>query len=411
MKLFYNFIGNVYSFLIKCAIFFSPKAKMMQKGRWRLWKKLKSELDTQGGYIWIHVSSLGEFEQGRPLIERIKRDYPSEKIMLTFFSPSGYEVRKSYELADVISYLPADTILNAKKFLNMVKPKMAIFIKYDFWPCFLLELKDRQIPTYLVSAIFRPSQLFFRWYGKMYRYLLTCFDKLYVQNDASKELLAKYKITNVDVVGDTRLDRVIKISQNGKELPMFDKWVESSNTPIIVAGSTWPPDEKILLNYFNKHPNVRLILAPHEFDDERILKLTSFVKRPFIRFSDANSKSILKKDCIIVDSFGLLSSLYRYATFAYVGGGFGKGIHNTPEAAVYGIPVFFGPEHHKFKEALGLLESGGGICIHDQEEFDRYVDDMLMHKYKLESAGKASHDYIYANAGAADKVINDIFKK
>lgn len=409
MRLFYNFVGRVYSLLIKCAILFSPKAKMMQKGRWKLWKKLKSELDPEGGYIWIHVSSLGEFEQGRPLIERIKRDFPNEKIMLTFFSPSGYEVRKSYELADVISYLPSDTILNSRKFLNMVKPKMAMFIKYDFWPCFLLELRDRKIPTYLVSAIFRPSQLFFKWYGKSYLYLLTCFDKLYVQNEYSRELLAKFNIKNVEVVGDTRLDRVIKISQNGKELPMFDSWAAASDGPIIVAGSTWPPDEEILIRYFNKHPNVRMIIAPHEFDNERILKLTSFLRRPFIRFSDVNSDSVMKKDCIIVDSFGFLSSLYRYADIAYVGGGFGKGIHNTPEAAVYGIPVFFGPKHEKFKEAIGLLEAGGGFCIHTAEEFNSLVDGLLADKSKLEEAGKRSHDYIFANAGAADKVIEDVF--
>ncbi|GAD07341.1 3-deoxy-D-manno-octulosonic acid transferase [Porphyromonas crevioricanis] len=409
MKYFYHFIGIIYSSLIKLAVFFSPKARMMQRGRWRLWARLRQRIEPGTEYIWVHAASLGEFEQGRPLIERIKAEYPEERILLTFFSPSGYEVRKNYDLADVVCYLPGDSINNARRFIRQVNPKMAIFIKYDFWPCFLLELRRLRIRTYLVSATFRPSQLFFKWYGGIYKALLKCFTKLYVQDEASKILLAKHGITEVEITGDTRLDRVISVSNNQKPRPLFEVFRNSTSNPIIVAGSTWPPDEEILLRYFNAHPEVKLILAPHEINKPHLLGIISHIKRPFVRLSEAQLDTIADQDCIIIDSFGLLSSVYRFGNLAYIGGGFGKGIHNTPEAAVYGLPVLFGPRYHKFKEAIGLIESGGAFCINSLDEFTQKVNHLFSDAKSLNSSGKASHDYIFRNAGATERILADIF--
>ncbi len=409
MKYFYHTIGVLYSLLIKLAVCFSPKARMIERGRWRLWAKLRRELEPGAQYIWIHASSLGEFEQGRPLIELIKQECPDERILLTFFSPSGYEVRKNYDLADVVCYLPADTIGNARRFVRMVNPKMAILIKYDFWPCFLFELRRLKIPTYLISAAFRPSQLFFKWYGGAYKAVLRCLTKLYVQDDASRDLLAKHGITNVEVTGDTRLDRVISVSLKRKSLPIFDAFRASTSGPIIVAGSTWPQDEEILLRYFAAHPDVKLILAPHEVNRAHILNIISHIKRPFVRLSEAQLEKVGEQDCIIIDSFGLLSSVYRFADLAYVGGGFGKGIHNAPEAAVYGLPVLFGPHYRKFREAVGLVEEGGAFCVNTLEEFSSLADSLFADSSNRRRACEASYSYIHRNAGATERVMRDIF--
>ncbi|WP_278846402.1 3-deoxy-D-manno-octulosonic acid transferase, partial [Porphyromonas gulae] len=334
------------------------------------------------------------------------------RIVLTFFSPSGYEVRKNYEGADVIVYLPADRLARVRKFLDLVKPEMAIFIKYDFWPCFLTELERRQIPTYLVSSIFRPSQLFFRWYGGAYKRLLHCFTHIFVQDEASRLLLEKHGIDHVSVAGDTRFDRVISVYEARKSLPLIERFAASvpEDGLVIVGGSSWPPDEEILVRYFNRNPKIKLILAPHEIDKEHLLQIISHIRRPFIRLSEATESDIARQDCLIVDSFGLLSSIYRYGQVAFIGGGFGKGIHNTPEAAVYGIPVIFGPRYEKFKEARELIDVGGGFSISSAEEFGSLIERLQTDKTYRDAASHAAADYIRSNAGATEYIVHRIMK-
>lgn len=412
MRFLFSLIGTVYSFLIKMAVPFNPKARMMVRGRWKVWRKLREGIVPGARYIWFHAASLGEFEQGRPMIEQIRREYPDYRIVLTFFSPSGYEVRKNYEGADIVVYLPADRNARVRKFLDLVKPEMAIFIKYDFWPCFLMELEHRHIPTYLISSIFRPSQLFFRWYGGAYKRLLYCFSHIFVQDEASRLLLEKHAVSHVSVAGDTRFDRVISVYESRKVLPLIERFVASvpEGGLVIVGGSTWPPDEEILVRYFNLNPKVKLILAPHEIHKEHLLQLISYIRRPFIRLSEASEQNIERQDCLIVDSFGLLSSIYRYGHIAFIGGGFGKGIHNTPEAAVYGIPVIFGPRYEKFKEASELIEVGGGFTVSSAEEFASLIEQMISDKDFRDRASQAAAVYIRSNAGATERILGQIMK-
>lgn len=412
MRFLFSLIGLVYSSLIKLAVPFNPKARMMVRGRWKVWRQLREGIVPGGRYIWFHAASLGEFEQGRPMIERIRSEYPDYRIVLTFFSPSGYEVRKNYEGADVIVYLPADRLPRVRKFLDLVKPEMAIFIKYDFWPCFLTELERRQIPTYLVSSIFRPSQLFFRWYGGAYKRLLHCFTHIFVQDKASRLLLEKHGIDHVSVAGDTRFDRVISVYEARKSLPLIERFAASvpEDGLVIVGGSSWPPDEEILVRYFNRNPTIKLILAPHEIDKEHLLQIISHIRRPFIRLSEATESDIARQDCLIVDSFGLLSSIYRYGQVAFIGGGFGKGIHNTPEAAVYGIPVIFGPRYEKFKEARELIDVGGGFSVSSAEEFGNLIKRIQTDKAYRDAASHAAADYIRSNAGATEYIVHRIMK-
>jgi len=373
----YSLIIHLYAFFIELISPFHKKARLMRLGQWKTNGILREKIDQNAKYIWFHASSLGEFEQGRPLIEKIKAEHPEYKILLTFFSPSGYEVRKNYGGADVVCYLPFDTPYRVKKFLDLSKPVMAIFIKYEFWDNYLSELKRRNIPVYIVSAIFRKEQLFFKWYGGMYRKVLTYFTHIFVQDDASRELLSKYGVTNVSVFGDTRFDRVQDVYKNTKQIPMVELFVNnnrSDNQLTMVAGSSWQQDEEVYLNYFNEHPELKLIIAPHEIHKDHLMHIESMLKRPSIRLSEATEKDIKGKSCLIVDSFGLLSSIYRYGDLAYIGGGFGAGIHNVLEAAVYGIPVIFGPKYQKFKEARDLLQVGGAFSITDEKTFESKME-------------------------------------
>ncbi|HAD01230.1 MAG TPA: 3-deoxy-D-manno-octulosonic acid transferase, partial [Porphyromonadaceae bacterium] len=372
---------------------------------------LREKIDQNAKYIWFHASSLGEFEQGRPLIEKIKAEHPEYKILLTFFSPSGYEVRKNYGGADVVCYLWFDTPYRVKKFLDLSKPVMAIFIKYEFWDNYLSELKRRNIPVYIVSAIFRKEQLFFKWYGGMYRKVLSYFTHIFVQDDASRELLSKYGVTNVSVFGDTRFDRVQDVYKNTKQVPMVDLFVNnnrSDNQLTMVAGSSWQQDEEVYLNYFNEHPELKLIIAPHEIHKDHLMHIESMLKRPSIRLSEATEKDIKGKSCLIVDSFGLLSSIYRYGDLAYIGGGFGAGIHNVLEAAVYGIPVIFGPKYQKFKEARDLLQVGGAFSITDEKTFESKMEELSTYRDLLEAAGAAAGDFVKSNIGATNRIIASI---
>ena len=407
----YSLIIHLYAFFIELISPFHKKARLMRLGQWKTNGILREKIDRNAKYIWFHASSLGEFEQGRPLIEKIKAEHPEYKILLTFFSPSGYEVRKNYGGADVVCYLPFDTPYRVKKFLDLSKPVMAIFIKYEFWDNYLSELKRRNIPVYIVSAIFRKEQLFFKWYGGMYRKVLSYFTHIFVQDDASRELLSKYGVMNVSVFGDTRFDRVQDVYKNTKQVPMVDLFVNnnrSDNQLTMVAGSSWQQDEEVYLNYFNDHPELKLIIAPHEIHKDHLMHIESMLKRPSIRLSEATEKDIKGKSCLIVDSFGLLSSIYRYGDLAYIGGGFGAGIHNVLEAAVYGIPVIFGPKYQKFKEARDLLKVGGAFSITDEKAFESKMEELSTYRDLLDAAGAAAGDFVKSNIGATNRIIASI---
>lgn len=408
----YNIAINLYAILVRLVSPFNRKARLMIKGHRDVYRKLKAEIDPQAKYIWLHAASLGEFEQGRPMIESIKANYPSYKILLTFFSPSGYEVRKNYDLADVVCYLPFDKRRNVKRFLRLAKPQMAIFIKYEFWYNYINRLRKLNTPVYMVSAIFRPNQMFFRWYGRRYRRMLHYYKCICVQDESSKQLLSEIGIVqNVRVCGDTRFDRVLEIRNQAKQLPLVEKFVSKDvdkNQLTLVAGSTWPKDEDILIKYFNTNPNLKLIIVPHEIHEAHLRYIESVIQRPSIRYSEANADNIGLYDCMIVDSFGLLSSLYAYGQIAYVGGGFGVGIHNILEAAVYGIPVIFGPNFKKFREAHQLIELGGGYPVKDEETFTGLMNEFTQYSEVLSVAGKYAGDYVRSNSGVVKKVMNAI---
>ena len=409
----YSLAIHFYAFIIALISPFHKKARIMRLGQWKTNSILREKIDRNAKYIWFHASSLGEFEQGRPMMEKIKAEHPEYKILLTFFSPSGYEVRKNYNGADVICYLPFDTPYRVKKFLNLANPSIAVFIKYEFWGNYLQELKHRNIPVYIISSIFRRDQLFFQWFGYPYRKMLYCFTHLFVQDDRSAALLKEFGITNVTVTGDTRFDRVLDVRNQARELSPVEHFVCEGGKEkrlTLVAGSSWPQDEEILIPYFNEHPEMRLIIAPHEIHREHLMYIESWLKRPSVRLSDVfHDQSLAEgKDCLIVDSFGLLSSIYRYGTIAYIGGGFGAGIHNTLEAAVYGIPVLFGPKYHKFKEAKDLIKVGGGFSVSDKQSFCEKMDELLTYHEVLEAAGESAGQFVNGNAGATDKILRII---
>lgn len=411
MTLLYNIAMLIYqSFIWLASKFNNNKATLFLSGRENVFALLEQKRLPGERYVWFHAASLGEFEQGRPIMESLKNSHPEFKILLTFFSPSGYEVRKDYQGADIICYLPMDMSWNVKRFLDIVQPDCAIFIKYEFWMNYLLELKKRQIKTYIVSAIFRESQLFFRSYGGFYRRLLKSFSHLFVQNDESVRLLHSIGVDNVTKVGDTRFDRVADIASNAKELPIVQLF--KSDKKVLVAGSSWPNDEEILLSYFNQNKDIKLIIAPHEIHEEHLQSIISKLKRPYLRYSQATTENISEADCLIIDCFGLLSSIYRYGEIAYIGGGFGVGIHNILEAAVYGIPVVFGPNFRKFQEAVDLHQEGGAFVVDSYESFSQIMSEFLEENSSLySSACKVSNDYSQANKGATSKVVNAIFNQ
>ena len=402
----YNLIIALYDLAVHIISPFSRKPRKMMKGHWVVYELLRQQLEPGYHYIWFHAASLGEFEQGRPLMEKIRASYPEYKLLLTFFSPSGYEVRKNYRGADIVCYLPFDKPRNVKKFLDLVNPCMAFFIKYEFWKNYLDELHSRRIPVYSVSSIFRKGQIFFKWYGGTYRNVLRNFDYLFVQNERSKRFLAKIGINRAMVVGDTRFDRVLQIRQEAKELPLVELFKGKAMT--FVAGSSWQPDEDLFIEYFNTHPEMKLIIAPHVIDENHLVEIVSKLKRPYVRYSRADEKNVLKADCLIIDCFGLLSSIYRYGEIAYIGGGFGVGIHNTLEAAVYGIPVIFGPKYQKFQEAVQLIENKGAYCIKNYVELKVFLDRLMTDDEFLRDTGYRAGSYVTDNAGATDKILSVI---
>lgn len=395
----------IYIYLLGVAIMslFNKKVKTMWRGERQALGILNAEMMPGAKYIWFHAASLGEFEQGRPLIERIRSEHPEYKILLTFFSPSGYEVCKDYKGADIICYLPLDTIRNARRFLRTVHPVMAFFIKYEFWYNYLHILKHRKIPVYSVSSIFRSDQVFFKWYGRKYANVLKCFTHYMVQNEESKQLLATLGITDVDVVGDTRFDRVLQIKASARQLPIVEAFKQDYK--VFVAGSSWPPDEDIFIKFFNEHKDWKLIIAPHVIGEDHLQQILSKLNRNTVRYTQTTAEEATKADCLIIDCFGLLSSIYNYGEVAYVGGGFGVGIHNVLEAAVWDIPVIFGPNNQRFQEARGLLASEGGFEINNYADFDGVMSHLKSDKADLKEAGSKAGAFVLSLSGATDKVL------
>ena len=408
----YNIIMYIIQLGVAIGSIFNDKLRKMWQGEQDAVQTLRKKVEPDADYIWFHAASLGEFEQGRPLMEQIKKSYPQYKILLTFFSPSGYEVRKNYEGADIITYLPIDTVGNARQFLRTVRPVMAFFIKYECWYNYLHILQYRGIPAYSVSSIFRPDQVFFKWYGRGYGRVLKCFTRFFVQNEESKKLLESIGIHDTMVVGDTRFDRVLQIKEASKQLPIVERFVKGTPEEpkkVFVAGSSWQPDEEIFLKYFNNHRDWKLIVAPHVIGEDHLKFIFSLIKdKKVVRYTQATEDNVADADVLIIDCFGLLSSVYHYGDVAYVGGGFGVGIHNVLEAAVWGMPVLFGPNNKHFAEAQGLLQSGGGIEIEDYETFSLIMSQLSDDSAYYGTCGQEAGAFVQSLAGATKKVLSSV---
>ena len=402
----YNIAIYLYLLGVAIAALFDKKVRTMWRGERAAFDKLRREVDPEASYVWFHAASLGEFEQGRPLMERLRKLHPEYKILLTFFSPSGYEVRKDYDGADIICYLPLDTPFNARRFLRLVRPVKVFFIKYEFWYNYLHILKHRGVPVYSVSSVFRPDQIFFRWYAREYAKVLRCFTRFYVQNDVSRELLAKIGITDVTVTGDTRFDRVLSIREQAQDLPVVEAF--KGDGKVFVAGSSWAPDEDIFIPFFNSHKDWKLVIAPHVIAEEHLRQIADKLDGRVVRYTQVTPDEARRADCLIIDCYGLLSSIYRYGDVAYVGGGFGVGIHNVLEAAVWNIPVIFGPNNGRFIEAQGLKAANGGFDISSKDDFDRIMTRMMTDGKALSGAGKAAGDYVTSCTGATEKILDAI---
>jgi len=401
---------SAYSGAVKFAALKSEKARKLTEGHHNLWKKLKAGIESGGRYIWVHASSLGEFEQGRPHIERLQREHPEYLILLTFFSPSGFEVRKNYAGADLVAYLPFDLPWNARRFINLVRPEKVFFIKYEFWRNYLRRLHARKIPTYLISGIFRPKQFFFRPGGGGYRRWLHYFTHLYVQDERSRILLESIGVTNVTVAGDTRFDRVTDIMRAKKRITEVAEFVRGSEFTLCI-GSSWPQDEAIYFPWIHANPQVKVIIAPHEFDDKRIEAIKKEFSGEVVTLSEiqADPEAMEGKRILVIDCFGLLSSVYAYCDAAYIGGAFGSGLHNINEAAVYGIPVVFGPKHRKFIEAGEIIEAGGGFSISSESEASDILSRLCSDPAFRKDAGEKAGKYIMSKIGATDIIYSDIF--
>ena len=442
---------------------FNKKIKKMWRGEREAVDLLKEKVDPTAKYVWFHAASLGEFEQGRPLIEQLRATHPEYKILLTFFSPSGYEVRKNYEGADIVCYLPLDTIRNARRFLRAVHPVMAFFIKYEFWYNYLHILRHRGVPVYSVSSIFRPGQVFFKWYGRNYAKVLHCITHFFVQNEVSLQLLKGIGIDEATVVGDTRFDRVLQIKEQSKELPIVEafkgingkgdackgalaedackddlsedacKYDLSEDAckddlsedackgdlsengckgcKVFVAGSSWQPDEDIFIRFFNDHPDWKLIIAPHVIGEDHLAYILDKLQMKAVRYTQATEQSAAEARCLIIDCFGLLSTIYRYGEIAYVGGGFGVGIHNVPEAAVWGVPVLFGPNNKRFQEAQDLLACKGSFEVTDYDSFNTIISRLISDDKFRHQCGEASANYVKSRSGATDIIMKSVVGK
>jgi len=408
MRILYNLFIFTYTFIIRGASPFSKKAKLWVKGRQQLFEKIESALKNEKQpLIWVHSSSLGEFEQGRPVIEKLKHDYPDYKILLTFFSPSGYEIRKNYQNADYIFYLPADTPANAKKFTTITKPKIAIFIKYEYWFNYLNELYNNKIAVFFISAIFRNNHYFFKNHGKWSLNQLKKIDYFFVQNETSKNLLLNNGINHAIVSGDTRFDRVLQIAANPQALPLIKLF--SENHKVIIAGSSWPVDDNLFSGLINTQPKgAKYIIVPHEIHDEYIEKLIKLFGKKACKLSSITEQNAREINIIIVDSIGLLSSMYAHAHIAYIGGGFGKGIHNTLEAACFGLPVIFGPHYLKFSEAVQLINIGGAFSINNEQMLIQKVNELLNDEKYYQHVSEICNSFVCSNSGATKMIMEKL---
>lgn len=404
----YNLGLTLYVWAIRLVAPRHPKARLWIEGRRDLFRRIREAVAPGERIVWMHVASLGEFEQGRPIIEELRRKHPEYKILLTFFSPSGYEVRKDYKGADIVTYLPIDTVGNARRFLRTVRPVMAFFVKYEFWYNYLHILNHRGVPTYSVSSIFRPGQIFFRPYGRQYGRVLRCFSRFFVQNEESSQLLSSIGIDQVEVVGDTRFDRVLQVREARKQLPLVERFVGDSHR-VFVAGSSWLPDEELFLRYFASHPEWKLIIAPHVIKEEHLAQIRQLLQgKKVARYTQSSEETVADADVLIIDCFGLLSSVYHYGRVAYVGGGFGVGIHNVLEAAVWGMPVLFGHNNKHFQEAQGLIAAQGGFEVSDDAGFAQLMDRFTKDEAFLqESAGRAAA-FVEKLTGATERVLQAV---
>ncbi len=412
MVLLYNLGLLLYGLVVFLVSPFNPKAKKWIKGRRKWAGRLKQTVSGHERIAWFHCSSLGEFEQGRTVIEGFRNRYPDYKILITFFSPSGYEVHKSYAGADWVFYLPLDTYFSARKFIRIVNPSIAIFVKYEFWYHYLSRLKRANIDTYIISAIFRPKQVFFRWYGGFFRRMLNTYKHLFVQNEESRKLLSNLNITNVSIAGDTRFDRVFALAQQAMKIPIIERFV--SGKPVIIAGSSWADDEALIAKYLEVRKDLQLIVAPHEVEESNIRRLVQlFSGKKVIRYTQADKDMLLNDyDVLIIDTIGLLMSAYRYGTIAYIGGGFTpSGIHNTLEAATFGLPVIFGPTYDKFQEAKDLIANGGGFSINGQEQLNAILNQLLNDSDYCSSCGNMSKQYVDSKRGATKTILDSIAVK
>lgn len=409
MVILYNIGIAFYRCMVAVVSPFNSKAKFWRRGQKGCLARIKNTVEANCQIIWVHCSSLGEFEQGRPILEAIRQRNTGAKILLTFFSPSGYEVRKKYSGADYVFYLPVDTRKNATEFINIIKPQVAIFVKYEFWYHYLNQLNKQQIPTYLVSAIFRPEQVFFKSYGLWYRKFLLKFTHLFVQNEASKKLLGTIGIANVTVAGDTRFDRVLSIAKQAQQLPIVEHFCGTN--PVIVAGSTWPKDEELLATFMmNVAHGCKLIIAPHEVHEAHIQGvLAKFDFKGVVRYTQAKHDELSNAQVLIVDTIGILSSVYRYGQIAYIGGGFGAGIHNTLEAAAHGLPTVFGPNYQRFQEACDLISCRGAFAITNAEELEKVLNELLGSSEELKKSSGAAQSYVETGAGATQVLVGTIF--
>lgn len=404
MAILYNLLIYCVAFLLKLAALFNPKLKLFVDGRRQSSSILKDKIKTQDRVIWFHCSSLGEFEQGRPVIEKAKKLYPTHKIVISFFSPSGYEVRKNYELAHAVVYLPIDTNKNVKEFIELLHPEIAIFVKYEFWPNLLNQLKEKNIPTILISGIFRENQLFFKIYGGWMRHKLQIFTHFFVQDNNSKELLNTIKFDNVTISGDTRFDRVFEIVNQNNTLDFLENFKDNQYT--LVAGSTWPDDDKLLTDYINKHASSKekFIIAPHNINPITIKKLQKNILVKCVLYSNYQQQELKTAQVFIVDTIGILTKVYSYADVAYVGGGFTNGIHNILEPATFGVPIIIGPSYQKFREAVDLVKLNGCLTVSNKNEFDKTILALRNSQFRKEIGQNAS-DYIKSNIGATDLIV------
>ena len=415
MSFIYNFILLFASQLLKILALFSPKLNLFVEGRKSVFETLKNNIQEFDKTIWFHAASLGEYEQGLPVIEKVKQKYPNHKIIITFFSPSGYEVRKNNTVADVTVYLPLDTISNAKQFLKVVHPEMVFFIKYEFWPNYLKELKNQNIKTYLISGIFRENQAFFKWYGGFYRKALKTFTYFFVQNESSKLLLQSIGFENVKISGDTRFDRVVAILEKDNSLEYIAQFKNNQTT--IVIGSSWPKDEELLIHYIESAPqNVKFIIAPHNINHNQILNLKTQISKKTILFSE--KEEMLKQvqqdkladfQVFIIDTIGILTKIYSYADIAYVGGGFGNpGVHNVLEPATFGIPIVMGPNYSHFAEAIALVGLKGCVAVKNQSELNDAFNLLLQNEEERLEKGHICSTFVQMNKGATEQILNNI---